>query len=84
MFTSYLPGTATKNLTASLCPWNDNCAWAIEQYGIKLDPWLGLLASEYTLTTEPGARPEKSDVVRWVLPKLNYSLDINKYKVVQN
>lgn len=64
-----LPGTATKNFTASLCPWKDNWACAIEQYGIKPDPEAPLLVSEYTLTTEPGARPAKSELVRWVLPK---------------
>lgn len=32
-----VPGTATKNFTASRCPWKLSCACAIEQYGIKLE-----------------------------------------------
>lgn len=50
-----LPGTATKNFTASLCPWNDSCACAIEQYGMKLPGvTLSPLLSLYTLITLPG------------------------------
>ena len=30
------PGTETKNLTASLWPWNDSWAWDIEQKGVKV------------------------------------------------
>ena len=50
----YLPGTETKNLTASLCPWNDSCAWDMEQYGMKLPGITRSFLSEYTLTGPPG------------------------------
>merc|ERR1719206_608304 len=44
----------TKNLTASLCPWNDSCAWDMEQYGMKLPGITRSFLSEYTLTGPPG------------------------------
>jgi len=51
----FVPGTATKNLTASRWPWNESCACAMEQYGIKL-PGVTLVPelSVYTRTTPPG------------------------------
>ena len=53
-----MPGTATKNLTASLWPWNDSCACVILQYGIMLPALtLSVLLSEYTRITPPGRLP---------------------------
>uniref|UniRef100_A0A8D9BFZ0 Uncharacterized protein n=1 Tax=Cacopsylla melanoneura TaxID=428564 RepID=A0A8D9BFZ0_9HEMI len=46
-----LPGTDTKNLTASLWPWNESCACAMEQYGMKLPgDTTAVVGSENTLT----------------------------------
>lgn len=35
-----MSGTATRNFTASRCPWKLSWAWAIEQYGTYLSPTL--------------------------------------------
>ena len=51
---SFSPGTDTKNLTASLCPWNESCAWDMEQYGVKVPGITRSAASAYTLTGPPG------------------------------
>ncbi len=47
-----LPGTATKNLTASLWPWKDSWAWAMEQYGMKLPATSRSLWSLHTIKNE--------------------------------
>ena len=53
-----IPGTATKNLTASLWPWKDNCAWAMEQYGVKVaGVTLSVRVLLYTRMTPPGRPP---------------------------
>ena len=53
-----IPGTATKNLTASLWPWKDNCAWAMEQYGVKVAGMtLSVRVLLYTRMTPPGRPP---------------------------
>lgn len=53
------PGTATKNLTASRCPWKQSCACAIEQYGMNVPGvTLSLFSSPYTRITLPGRFPE--------------------------
>ena len=52
---NFVPGTATKNLTASLCPWKESWACAMEQNGMKLPGvTLSVLLSPYTLITPPG------------------------------
>ena len=48
------PGTDTKNLTASLWPWNESCAWDMEHSGVKVAGITLSAASAYTLTGPPG------------------------------
>ena len=48
------PGTDTKNLTASLWPWKESCAWDMEQKGVKVPGITRSAASAYTRTGPPG------------------------------
>lgn len=67
-----LPGTDTKNLTASLWPWNDSWACAIEQYGIKVPGvTLSVWVSLYTLTIPPGRPPLGPLDTVCLLPEIN-------------
>lgn len=50
-----VPGTAVKNLTASLCPWKQSWACAMEQKGTKVPAvTLSLFSSPYTRMALPG------------------------------
>ena len=62
-----LPGTAEKNLTASLCPWKLSCACAMVQKGINVPGvTLSPLLSLYTRMTPPG-RPAVEVVMACLL-----------------
>lgn len=61
------PGTATKNLTASLCPWKLNWACAIVQYGTKLP------GTFCTRTLVPGRLPKRGRTASLTTESLSFN-----------
>lgn len=76
------PGTATKNLTASRCPWKQSCACAIEQYGMNVPGvTLSLFSSPYTRITLPGRFPEPAAALLAVKEEKNcFLLERTNYR----
>lgn len=76
-----LPGTATKNLTASRCPWKQSCACAIEQYGMNVPGvTLSLFSSPYTRITLPGRFPEPAAALLAVKEEKCFLLENTNYR----